>query len=163
MVSALDIDTARRLRARVRTATALVAGFGAWTVLVWAGRVRNVIDADDLDAGARLWRLALAALFVAGGLAVLAALWAARGRVRVQRDAAGHERMVVPPSLLRVVAALAVVTTVVWLLRGGAIVLGDYDAGFKWVHTVLAVGSIVLAALAWRAVAPRSTGPVARR
>ena len=164
MVSALHIATARRLRARARIAVALVATFAVWTLLVWGGRIRNIVAADDLDAVGRAWRLGLAAVFVVGAVIVLGMLWAARGDVQVHRQPGGSHRVVVPSSLLRAVTALAVTTAVVWLVRGGAIVLGDYDAGFKVVHSALAVVSIALGVAAWWAVAPpRSTGRPARR
>lgn len=163
MVSALHIATARRLRARARFAIALVATFAVWTLFVWGGRIRNVVTADDLTTAGRAWRLGLAAVFVVGAVIVLGTLWAARGDVQVHRRPGGSDRVVVPSSLLRAVTALAVTTAIVWLVRGGGILLGEYDAGFKVVHTVLAVVSIALGAAAWRAVAPRSTGRPARR
>ena len=163
MVSTLHIAAARRLRARVRIVQATVAGFASWTILVWAGRIRNVVSADDLGASERAWRLGLAATFVLGGLLVAGQLWAARGRVHAVPDAAGFNRVEVPGVLRRSVAALATVTVAVWVLRGGTILLGDYDAAFKVVHTVLGVTSIALALAAWSAVADRSTVPGRRR
>jgi hypothetical protein len=37
-----------------------------------------------------------------------------------------------------------------WLVRGTGILVADHDVGFKVVHTVLMVISIVLAMWAWR-------------
>lgn len=163
MVSALHIATARRLRTRARVAVALVSTFSVWTLFVWGGRIRNVVAADELTTAGRAWRLGLAAVFVLGAVIVLGTLWAARGDVRVHRQPGGSDRVVVPSPLLRAVTALAVATAVVWLVRGGAIVLGDHDAAFKVVHSALALVSVALAAAAWWAVAPRSTGRSARR
>lgn len=43
---------------------------------------------------------------------------------------------------------LVVWTVGYWLVRGGGILIGDYDAGFKAVHTVLMVVSIGLGLVA---------------
>jgi hypothetical protein len=49
-----------------------------------------------------------------------------------------------------VLAALSLWTAGVWIVRGSLIWVHDHEVGFKVVHTVLAVISIGLAALAWR-------------
>ncbi|MEY2433430.1 MAG: hypothetical protein QOC92_3155 [Acidimicrobiaceae bacterium] len=85
----------------------------AWTVFVWAGRIRN--------GGSVL----LAASFLV--LAVVA-LWR-RGRW---------------------VTVLAAWTVGVWAVRTPIILVRDYSAGFKVVHTVLAAASIALAISAER-------------
>lgn len=163
MVSTLHLAAARRLRARVRMVRALVAGFAGWTAVVWGGRIRNVLAADDLGSAERAWRLALAGAFVAGGLWVAGALWAARGRIHGGRDAAGTESVDVPGSLRRAVTALAGATVAVWIVRGGTILLGSYDVGFKVVHSVLGLASIAVAVATWSALGPRSTAAGRRR
>jgi hypothetical protein len=163
MVSTLHIAAARRLRARARLVAGLTAAFALWTMVVWGGRIRNVIQADDLSGPGRSWRLALAVGFVVGGAILVARLSAARGRIRVWSDAAGAQRVEVPGALLRSVGVLALATTGVWLVRGTTILLGDHEFGFKAVHTVLAVTSIALAVVAWSAIAPRSPGMGSRR
>lgn len=175
MVSTTHIAAAARLRAHARRVVLAVAAFAAWSVLVWGGRIRNVVEADDLTGPGRAWRLALAAVFVLGGLVLGGALWSARRQVVVSVDAAGRRIVRVPDALRQLVAGLGLWTTAVWLLRGSAILVGDWDTGFKVVHTVLAVGSIALAVAAARAVglgwptgggaAPggRSPGGAARR
>ena len=50
------------------------------------------------------------------------------------------------------VLVLAGITTVVWAVRGVQIALADHSVGFIVVHTVLALVSIGLAVVAWRAV-----------
>ena len=49
----------------------------------------------------------------------------------------------------------------VWVVRDAGILLADHEAAFKVVHTVLAVVSIALAALAWRE-ARRAAAPPGR-
>ncbi len=48
--------------------------------------------------------------------------------------------------------ALAAWSTAVWVVRDVGILVADHEVGFKVVHTVLAVVSIVLSVLAWREV-----------
>jgi len=141
---------------RQRAALTLVA----WTFLVWTTRIANVWRDDDLSTGEQWGRTLLALSFTVLALAVLVALWRR-----------------VSPAVVVTVGALAAWTTGVWLVRGGGILVGDHDAGFKVVHAVLAVVSIALAALAWREArrpaaghpsttapaAPTTAGAVARR
>jgi hypothetical protein len=114
---------------RHRAAVALVL----WTFLVWTTRISNVWRDADLDTGERWGRTLLALSFTVLAVAVAATLWRR-----------------VWPALRVAVGALAGWTTVVWLVRGTGILAGDHGAGFKAVHTVLAVVSLGLAAWAWR-------------
>lgn len=97
--------------------------FAAWTVFVWAGRIRN--------GGSIL--LALSFLVLAA--VVLVSL---RKQSRQWRPYA--------------VGALAAWTIVVWAVRTPMILVHDHPASFKIVHTVLAVVSIGLAVWAERDV-----------
>jgi hypothetical protein len=119
---------------RHRAALALVV----WTFFVWTTRIGNIWRDDDLDTAGKWGRTALAASFTVLAVAVVVALWRRSG----------------PARLAVVVGALAAWTTAVWLVRGTGIVLGDHEVGFKVVHTVLAVVSIILSALAWRETRP---------
>ncbi len=110
---------------------ALVAGFVVWTLFVWTTRIGNILGDDDLSSGDRSVRLATAIVFTALALAV-AWFWIRRG-----------------PPLALAVGVLGAFTVVVWLVRGTTIVFGDRGAGFKVVHSVLALVSIGLAALTW--------------
>lgn len=106
---------------RPTTAPLVLAG---WTLLVWAGRIRNAVGGDE-GAGA----VVLAASFVALAVAVLAT----RGR-------SGP-----------VVLALAAWTAGVWVVRLVDIAaFSDRGAGFVAVHAVLAAVSVALAAWAAR-------------
>lgn len=119
--------------------------FATWTLLVWGGRLRNIAADDGLDGAGLALRIALASVFVVAGAAVALLLWRTNRRPT--------------PGVGAVVRPLALFTTVVWLVRGGGIVLdSSHAAGFKVVHTVLAVVSIGLAVLA-----DRETGGRTRR
>jgi hypothetical protein len=113
---------------RHRAALALVA----FTFFVWTTRIGNIWSDDDLDTAGKVGRTALALSFTVLAVAVLVVL---------RRD--DRRRLAV--------AALGAWTTSVWLVRGTGIVAGDHEVGFKVVHAVLAVVSIALAVLAWRA------------
>jgi uncharacterized membrane protein YeiH len=110
--------------------------FAGWTLLVWSGRIRNVLADDTVSSSSRAVTLIMAGLFVLAGLAV--AMVAVRPTPqRTQR---------------RIVGVAAAYTLVVWLIRGADIAFGgDHEAAFIAVHVVLAVGSIGLAGWAWRA------------
>ena len=103
----------------------------AWTAVVWVGRIRNVVGDDELTAGARTWRLVVAIVFL-----VLAAL------VATLPLGLWHRRPLGSP---RLVAVFCLWTIVFWTVRGGGLLFGDHDVGFKVVHTVLALASIGLA------------------
>jgi hypothetical protein len=105
----------------------------AWTFLVWTTRIANVWRDADLDAGERWGRTLLALSFTVLAVAVVVTL----GRRLVQATVVA-------------VGALAGWTIAVWVVRGIGIIAADHDLGFKVVHTILAMVSIVLAVLAWR-------------
>ncbi len=107
----------------------------AWSIVVWAGRLRNLATDDGLT----LARTAPALGFIVGGLVVaLAAL---------------RRTSWLPTA----VVALAGWTIVVWVVRGTGILIADHDAGFTAVHTTLAVVSIGLAVLALSSTARSPT------
>jgi hypothetical protein len=108
----------------VRAALVLVA----WTVFVWAGRIRN--------GGSVL----LAASFLVLAAVVVASMWKRRWRPYA-------------------VGTLAIWTIVVWAVRTPMILVHDHPAGFKIVHTVLAVVSIGLAVWAERDVQRQREAP----
>ena len=104
-----------------------------WTFFVWTSRIANIWRDEGLDTGERLGRTGLAASFTVLAVAVVVTMW--RRADRASRVAIG---------------ALAGWSVVVWVVRHTRILVADHEIGFKVVHTVLAVVSIVLAALAWR-------------
>jgi hypothetical protein len=105
----------------------------AWTFFVWTTRIGNIWRDADLDTGEKVGRTGLALSFTLLALAVVGALW--RGSARTRLVAVG---------------ALAAWSTGVWIVRDARILVADHEVGFKVVHTVLAVVSIVLSILAWR-------------
>ena len=129
---------------RHRAAVALVA----WTFLVWTTRIANIWRDADVDTGERLGRTLLALSFTLLAIAVAVALRRRLGQATVVA-----------------VGALSAWTIAVWVVRGIGILAAGHDLGFKVVHTVLAVVSLVLAVLAWRetrreAARPPTTAPV---
>ena len=114
---------------RHRATVALVV----WTLLLWTTRIANIWRDADLDTGERWGRTLLALSFTVLAIAAGVALW----------------RRLLQATVVAV-GALAAWTIAVWVVRGVGILVGDHDPGFKAVHTVLAVVSIALAALAWR-------------
>ena len=109
----------------------------AWTAVVWVGRIRNVVGDNDLAGGARTWRIVVALIFL-----VLA------GMVATVPLGLWHRR---PLGSTRLVAVFCLWTIVFWTVRGGGMLFGDHEIGFKVVHTVLALTFIGLASALYRA------------
>jgi len=115
---------------------------GAWTVFVWFQRIGNVLGDEELSGVAQLWRVAVAVGFVgAGGVVVSSVVLAGRSG---SQDS-GVARFASPLGV-----GLAVVGSIWWVLRGGQILIGDWDASFKAVHTLLAVAVVGLSVMVWR-------------
>jgi hypothetical protein len=116
-----------------------------WTFFVWTTRIANIWRDEGLDTGERLGRTGLAASFTVLAVAVVVTLWCRADRAPTRRS---------PLSAARAgrvaIGALAGWSVAVWVVRDTRILVADHEIGFKVVHTVLAVVSIVLAALAWR-------------
>ncbi|MBC8365750.1 MAG: hypothetical protein H8E59_12190 [Actinobacteria bacterium] len=129
----------------------LLAVFIVWTVVVWGGRVRNIVADDALTAADRSWRLLVAAVFLtfaALSIVVMAGWWRQR---RVGST--------------RLIAVFCIWTAAFWGVRWFGMVFGDHDLDFKLVHSALALVSIVLALRlhrldrdATRSRAPHSSG-----
>lgn len=105
----------------------------AWTLFVWTTRIANIWRDEALEVGEKVGRTGLALSFTLLALAVVVTLWRRR-----------------PRAALAAVGGLAGWSVVVWVVRDARILVADHEVGFKVVHTVLAVVSIALAALAWR-------------
>ena len=115
---------------------------------MWTTRIANIWRDADLDTGERWGRTLLALSFTLLAIAVAVALGRRLGQATVVA-----------------VVALSAWTIAVWVVRGIGILAADHDLGFKAVHTLLAVVSIVLAVLAWRetrrqVARPPTTAPV---
>ncbi len=109
----------------------LPLALAGWTLLVWIGRIRNVL-ASEFEGWAFGWRLGVAVAFTLSGVLLAGAVLA---RSSVARPVAG---------------GLALVGAGWWLVRGTGILLAEHDAGFKVVHTVLAMVTIGLSWLVLR-------------
>lgn len=109
------------MRARLPAPPLLV--MVGWTLFLWISRTRNVLGNDELTDWGVTWRLGVVVVFV------VLALLAASGRL---------------------VDLFVWWTIGYWLVRGGGILVGDEDVGFKAIHTVLMVISIGLAMWVWR-------------
>jgi hypothetical protein len=116
-----------------------------WTLVVWVPRIRNIWSDDELSTRGQLGRTVLALSLIVPALIVAGVLWRRRG-----------EKLLGTAKII--VIGFASWTVVVWLVRGGSILLADHDAAFKAVHTVLAVVSIGLSALAVRSVTALPVG-----
>ena len=127
-----------------------VAALVAWTLVVWATRITNVWGDADLDTGQKWVRTLLALSFTVLALAAGAAV------------VAWHRHRQGATALRVGVGALAAWTVAVWVVRAVGILAADHGVGFKAVHTLLAVASILLATLAWRET-QRATQPQVRR
>jgi hypothetical protein len=133
----------------------------SWTLFVWGGRIRNVVGDPELTGLAFWWRFGLATVLVAGAacvLAVIARHWAA---LTGTAPGGGDRLLAVPRVVWSAGNGLALLGTVVWMVRGVGIVAGDHGIGFKVVHLVLAAITIGLSgwvAARLRAARARSTG-----
>jgi len=115
-----------------------LVALGGWTVFVWGQRIGNVLADDELAGFAQLWRLGVAVAFVAAGLGVV-------GGVLAGRRGSGGAAWVSGLG-----QGLACIGSAWWILRGGQILIGDWELGFKAVHTVLAVIVVGLSVMVWR-------------
>jgi hypothetical protein len=109
----------------------------AWSLFVWTTRIRNIWGDDTLSTSEQVTSTALALSFTVLALIALVTVLRPPARGRVATLA---------------VDALSAWTVAVWAVRVPAILLDDHGAAFKVVHTVLAVVSVALAALAVREV-----------
>jgi hypothetical protein len=129
---------------RIWAVTPLVA-MVAWTLFVWIGRIRNIVNDETLAGWSRSWRLGFSASFVALAVAV--------GGLTIRHLLPAGDGPAGRALLSRLVTVLAGYSIVVWLIRGTDITIGNHSVGFKVVHAILAVVSIGLGGLALRWVA----------
>ncbi len=104
-----------------------------WTLGIWGSRLRNIQSDDDLTGVDRIVAIGVAYAFLATATATGAAI--------LRRS----------PWETYSLMALVAIGIVRWTLRGPIIVFsGEWDVGFKVVHTVLWLVTIALSVLAWR-------------
>jgi hypothetical protein len=116
--------------------------FVAWTLFVWATRIRNIWTDDTLTTSGQLGRTALVLAFVVPAVAVAVGLVRRRGA----------------PWLTWVIRGFAAWTVGFWVVRLVGIVLHGQSAAFVAVHAVLGLVSSVLAIAAWRTTMPAVMG-----
>lgn len=115
----------------------------AWTLVVWASRLRNVWTDDDLSTAGQVLRTGYAGAFLAFGVTLLVMLWR---RHPAPLGTAGR----------RVLAVFLAWTVVFWLIRGIGIIVDDHTTSFTVIHTVLMVISLGLAGWAATSLERRS-------
>lgn len=104
-----------------------------WTLVVWGSRVRNILTDDELVGFDRFVSVAVALVLIGSAVAV---------GVSLVRQTSWHR------NALGVLVGVGILR---WTLRGPVILLSDeWEAGFKIVHTVLWLTTVVLSLLAWR-------------
>lgn len=105
-----------------------------WTVGIWGSRLRNALADDELVGSDRFSAIGVAAVFVA--LGVIVGVGVLRRQWQWQW----------PPLLV-----LVIVGVVRWTIRGPIILLSDeWSVGFKVVHTVLWLVTVLLSVRALR-------------
>jgi hypothetical protein len=129
----------------------LASGFAAWTLYVWATRIRNAVADDALSGADRAVTVAMSLGFVAAALVV---------GVLVVRSWRRHGRL--DGSVQAAMAVTLALTVLVWAIRV-PMILTDSGRGipFKVVHAMLAVISVGLGWGARRAAAADSVPPSA--
>jgi hypothetical protein len=130
----------------------VIAAFGAWSAAVWGARLVNIWRDVLLSTDEKVALSVIALIFVGLGLVVLVI-------------GIGLRRWAVTRPDVVAIGVLGGWTVGVWVLRTIDIVRSselaggdEHGAAFVVVHGVLALGSIALAALAWRAVSGPASG-----
>lgn len=148
-----------------------LVALGVLSVAMWTGRIRNILGDDSLGGPGRAFRLGLAVSFVTAGALVLVASWVGWRRPN-WREVARHgaDGWTVGPGVphwgITATVLLCGWTAVVWIVQGVGILLDpNHDAEFKLIHTVLMVGSLVVAGTAawglrrrWSVSSPSKVG-----
>jgi hypothetical protein len=125
------------VRTRRRPGTWPLVALVVWSLYVWSTRIRNAAADDALSSGSKAFSIVLSLTFVALALAAVVVAVRAWSRPLARVEAV-------------VLRAFAAWTVAVWVVRIPMIVLADHSVGFKVVHAVLGIISIVLAAVVWR-------------
>jgi hypothetical protein len=113
-----------------------VLAFVAWSAYVWVTRIVNALGDDTANKPFAL-ALSLSVLVPVGAVGVTL--------LRARHRAIGGAEA-------RLWVATAGWVSLVWLVRGVEIVLSEHEVGFKVVHVVIGVLSVVLAAATVRVV-----------
>lgn len=121
---------------RPASARIAVVALAAWTAFVWLTRINNALTDEALSSAAKAGSVLLSLSLLGLAAASVWAVWTARAT--------------------RVISVFVGWTVVVWAVRLPQILLADHTVGFKAVHAVLGLVSMVLAMVVWRvAVSPQ--------
>jgi len=120
-------------------ARASVSALAAWTVFIWSIRIFNALGDAALDVGEKAFAVALSLSLLGLAAASVRAAWTGRG--------------------VGVIRVFATWTTLVWAYRITMILLAEHEVGFKVVHTILGLVSVVLAVLVYRFAVFQDTEP----
>lgn len=109
-----------------------------WTVFIWVNRLRNLISDPEAASSEKIWVFIVSGIFFFLALISLFFLfgfWKKYGASTVQ-----------------FAAIFGLGTSAFWLIRGAGILFSrHHDFGFKLIHLALALASIILGALLYRA------------
>lgn len=119
----------------------LVTALAGWSLFVWTQRIINAWTTGNEGLIAKMVSTVLAIGLLVAAVAAVGEVW--------RRHA---------PRAVLLSRVLAGGTIAVWVVRAPMILLGGWSIGFLVVHMFLAVASIALAVVTWRAV---GEGPAA--
>lgn len=111
----------------------LRAALFLWTVLVWGSRLRNIVNDGDLEGAELLTNFGVALFLLVAAIAMV---------VSLKRDLSWHGRAL---------GVLVIAGITRFTIRGFSVLANpEWDTGFKVVHTVLWVVTVILSILAAR-------------
>ena len=105
--------------------------FAGSTLLVWIIRVYNLFEDNEISNGERVWSLLVSTVFLLAAIAVIKILVGSWRDRNIKKS--------------RLITAFCIWTVTFWIVRSVGILIADHGAGFKIVHTCLAVVFILLA------------------
>jgi len=118
-----------------------VSGLCALTLFIWGNRIWLAWTNDEDSLGRKLvWSLPITVFVILATLLMVGFVL---------------RRLPEDPRFVPAVRLLAGGTVIYWAVRAPMILLADHPGGFKAVHAVLAVASVISSACAWMAVSDR--------
>ncbi|HJP15558.1 MAG TPA: hypothetical protein QF762_01150 [Acidimicrobiales bacterium] len=109
-----------------------------WTVFIWVNRVRNLISDSEVTSSEKIWVFIISGIFfflALISLTLLVGFWKKYGS-----------------GTARFAAIFGLGTSAFWFIRGvGILFASHHDFGFKFIHLGLALVSIFLGSLLYRA------------
>ena len=105
--------------------------FAGSTLLVWIIRVYNLFEDNEISNGERVWSLLVSTVFLLAAIAVIKILVGSWRDRNIKKS--------------RLITAFCIWTVTFWIVRSVGILIADHGAGFKIVHSCLAIVFILLA------------------